>query len=127
MNDFTEDLVNGIKKALGVDKASSALDTIGNAATKVKNAFMGTSPSAPSGGGADAGMVSEANKTFADKAAKTAAPKLKAPAGAAPGKKPSFKDGTDYVPKTGDAKLHKAEAVLKKEDADKYRDAKMKN
>ncbi len=40
--------------------------------------------------------------------------------------KPSYKDGTDRVPKTGDAKLHKGEAVLKKEDADKYREAKGK-
>lgn len=38
-----------------------------------------------------------------------------------PAAKPSYKKGTDYVPKTGDAKLHEGEAVLKKEDADKYR------
>lgn len=52
--------------------------------------------------------------------------KPKAPSAATP-KKPSFKDGTDFVPKTGDAKLHKGEAVLKKEDADKFREAKMKH
>ena len=33
----------------------------------------------------------------------------------------SYKHGTDYVPKTGPAVLHKGEAVLKKEDAEKYR------
>jgi len=32
-----------------------------------------------------------------------------------------YKDGTDYVPETGPAILHKGEAVLKKEDAEKYR------
>jgi hypothetical protein len=32
-----------------------------------------------------------------------------------------YKHGTDYVPKTGPAVLHKGEAVLKKEDAEKYR------
>lgn len=41
--------------------------------------------------------------------------------------KPSYKHGTDYVPKTGDAKLHKGEAVLNKEDADKYRATKGKH
>lgn len=35
-----------------------------------------------------------------------------------------YKHGTDRVPKTGPAILHKGEAVLKKEDADKYRAAK---
>jgi hypothetical protein len=35
--------------------------------------------------------------------------------------KPSYKTGTTYVPKTGPATLHKGEAVLKKEDAEKYR------
>src|ERR1039458_2498774 len=39
----------------------------------------------------------------------------------------SFKDGTDNVMKTGPAKLHKGEAVLKKEDAEKYRSAKGKD
>lgn len=37
-----------------------------------------------------------------------------------------YKDGTDYVSKTGPAVLHKGEAVLKKEDADKLRAAKGK-
>jgi hypothetical protein len=40
---------------------------------------------------------------------------------------PSFKHGTDYVAKTGPAKLHKGEAVLNKNDADKLRDAKGSN
>lgn len=35
-----------------------------------------------------------------------------------------YKDGTDRVHSTGPAILHKGEAVLKKEDADKYRAAK---
>lgn len=35
-----------------------------------------------------------------------------------------YKNGTDRVPATGPAILHKGEAVLKKEDADKYRSAK---
>jgi hypothetical protein len=34
---------------------------------------------------------------------------------------PAYKKGTNYVPSTGLAVLHKGEAVLKKEDADKYR------
>lgn len=34
---------------------------------------------------------------------------------------PSYKKGTDRVPETGKAKIHKDEAVLKKEDANKYR------
>lgn len=34
---------------------------------------------------------------------------------------PVFHKGTDYVPKTGPAILKKGEAVLKKEDADKFR------
>lgn len=37
---------------------------------------------------------------------------------------PSYKSGTDRVPATGPAMLHKGEAVLKKEDADKLRSAK---
>lgn len=41
--------------------------------------------------------------------------------------KPSYKNGTDYVPKTGEAILHKGEAVLNKEDADKHRGNKMEN
>ncbi len=41
----------------------------------------------------------------------------------ASGKMPSYKSGTLHVPKTGPAKLHKGEAVLKKEDADKLRDS----
>jgi hypothetical protein len=40
------------------------------------------------------------------------------------GSKPSYKNGTDYVPKTGEAVLHKGEAVLNKEDADKHRERK---
>jgi hypothetical protein len=39
-------------------------------------------------------------------------------------KTPSYKDGTDYVPKTGKALLHKGEAVLNKDDASKHREAK---
>jgi len=35
--------------------------------------------------------------------------------------KPSYKTGTPYVPKTGEATLHKGEAVLSKDDADKAR------
>jgi hypothetical protein len=40
---------------------------------------------------------------------------------------PSYKHGTDYVPKTGPAHLHKGEAVLNKDDADEYRNSKGKN
>ena len=50
------------------------------------------------------------------------------PATKPPVKKPSYEKGTDYVPKTGPAVLHKGEAVLNKEDAEKHREAKnMKN
>lgn len=38
---------------------------------------------------------------------------------------PKYKKGTDYVPKTGPAILHKGEAVLNKEDAQRLRDGKM--
>jgi len=38
---------------------------------------------------------------------------------------PKYEKGTDYVPKTGPAILHKGEAVLNKEDADKHREGKM--
>jgi len=34
---------------------------------------------------------------------------------------PKYKNGTDYVPETGPAILHKGEAVLTKEEADKHR------
>lgn len=42
----------------------------------------------------------------------------------APATAPSYKKGTDRVPATGPAVLHKDEAVLNKKDADKYRTAK---
>jgi hypothetical protein len=70
--------------------------------------------------------VSDANDTFkakdaADKAAASASKPKATPQSGGSKKAPSYKKGTDYVPETGPAKLHKGEAVLKKEDADKYR------
>ena len=69
-------------------------------------------------------MVKAANDKAAADAAKEAASKPK-PKAAPKANPPSYKKGTDYVPKTGTAKLHKGEAVLPKETADKYREAKM--
>jgi hypothetical protein len=126
MSDFTEEMGKGIKKALGVDAFNSASDALSGAVGNAKS-FLTGSP-APSTG-ADPGMVQEANQSFVNKTKDTpktpAAPK--APVKTPSSKKPSYKDGTDYVPKTGDAKLHKGEAVLKKDDADKFREAKVKN
>jgi hypothetical protein len=46
------------------------------------------------------------------------------PGAGSDGKVPSYKHGTDRVPKTGIAILHKDEAVLPKEEADKHREKK---
>lgn len=54
----------------------------------------------------------------------TPAPAKPAPKPADTKPKPSYKHGTDYVPDTGPAVLHKGEAVLNRHDADKMRSAK---
>ena len=64
-------------------------------------------------------MVKAANDSFKPKPSPPT-PTVKKPA------LPSYKEGTDNVPHTGPALLHKGEAVLKKEDADKLRNVKEK-
>lgn len=59
---------------------------------------------------------------FAPSTSSTPAPKA---APSKPAKMPSYKSGTDYVPKTGPAKLHKGEAVLPKHEAAEHRKEKM--
>jgi hypothetical protein len=98
--------VQGVKDAVTLKpQRDSISDAVSNVATKVVNT----------------------GKNFVDKAKFYTSPNYnlgdKAPA---PKNQPSYKNGTDRVPKTGPAKLHKGEAVLKKEDADKYREAKGK-
>lgn len=114
MSDFVNKFGHGVEDALSLkkyrDAASNAIDS-----AKSALGFSGSKPS--SGGGADPGMVAEANKSFVDAAAK---PKP-APKPAPKPKTPSYEKGTDFVPKTGPARLHKGEAVLNKADADKHR------
>lgn len=96
----------------------------------IKGILTGNKSSSNDGtvGPGRASEVDAATKSFADQQNNPPANPKTPKAGPSKAKvKPSYKDGTDFVPKTGDAKLHKGEAVLKKEDADKYREAKVKN
>lgn len=116
--DIADDLKSTFGKALGAPfrAATQAYDTVKNA--------LGMEPK-PDTTWHD-NMVKTANEGFAKQAAANATKKQPIPAPKTPTpKKPGYKKGTDYVPKTGDAKLHKGEAVLNKDDADKYREAKM--
>jgi hypothetical protein len=96
--DSIKDQVSNVERNLSdtfhVPDISKALDTVSDTAEKAVNT----------------------GKNLVDKAKayvnKTAPP---------PAHTPSYKDGTDYVPKTGPAKLHKGEAVLNKEDAKEHR------
>ena len=106
---------------------SAPAKMIGGAVDKVKSIFSGGS-SGSSSSDTDynkayhAQMLKAANdslKAAADKS--TPAPKAATPK---KGSLPSYKTGTDNVPKTGPALLHKGEAVLPKEDAKKLRQAK---
>jgi hypothetical protein len=92
----------------------------------IKNILTGKSNSTPSQDTSwHDSQVAAANKSFVNQSNQ---PTPKTPkTGPAKSKLPKYKDGTDRVPKTGPAILHKDEAVLKKEDADKYREGKMKH
>ena len=109
--DIADDLKNTFSKVI-----ESPLRAVSNAYDTVKSG-LGLSPKTDTSWHDD--MVKNANQSFK---AKSASDAQKAPKTAP---MPSHKDGTDFVPHTGPALLHKGEAVLKKEDADKYREAKM--
>jgi hypothetical protein len=109
--DIADDLKNTFSKVI-----ESPLRAVSSAYDTVKSG-LGLAPK-PDTSWHDE-MVKKANQSFKDKAASDA---QKAPPKPA---MPSHKNGTDFVPHTGPALLHKGEAVLKKEDADKYREAKM--
>ena len=127
MGDFTENLGNGIKKALGGDAISSAAsNAISNAINKTKNLLSGGSTES------EADKQTKANNARAVQTATESFTKPKATPKsptAGPKKKgmPSYKEGTPRVPETGPAMLHKDEAVLPKHEADKYRAGKDMN
>ena len=106
-----------VKQLKDAVTAKSERDAIKNAPQRVSNAASDV-----------ATKVVNTGKNLIDRAKFYLSPNYnigdKAPDGP---HKPSYKHGTDYVPKTGDAKLHKGEAVLNKEDADKYRATKGKH
>lgn len=94
------------------DKVNSAKDTVSGLADKARAAWN-DSPlhSALSGPKQETRYIMPA----ANKPAPKAAPAKKT------AKMPSYAKGTDYVPKTGPAKLHEGEAVLPKDEAAKHR------
>src|ERR1017187_6634824 len=116
-NDIANDLGDTFSKLV-----NSPAKAVTGAVDAAKNFFNG-SPIGKAANPQDTSwhddMVRKANQTAKDNAAQ---PAPKQPVKSAGPK--SYKEGTDFVPKTGKAKLHKGEAVLKKEDADQYRAAK---
>jgi len=100
-----------------INAKNSVSDAIDKGVSRVKSAWN-SSPLH----GVLSGSAPETVYKYDEKPASKPAPKANAPTG---GKKmPSYKHGTDYVPKTGVAKLHEGEAVLPKHKAEQYRDAK---
>lgn len=137
--DTGQSIAQGLADTFSFKKQRQQLsDTIGKAKSALGMGGDSTSTSSPSSSSSSstppqtAFSVDDANKGFRDRAEKDAAKPAAKPAPKAkttpiPKPKvnaPSYKHGTDYVPKTGAANLHKGEAVLKKKDADKYREAK---
>ena len=118
-----DDLVNTLKNTF-VKPVQNVLDTVDKI---VPDSLVPKAKPAPSNPQHDQDVIN-ATHAFGMKA--FAGDKVPAKASKASPTKaqamPSHKDGTDYVTKTGPAKLHKGEAVLKKEDADKLRAAKDK-
>jgi len=115
MADIANELKDTFSKVVNapVKAVSDAVDTVKKYTGFGPKPTVESQPDKPDAGW-HSDMVNKANASFKNK-----------PTAPAPAKKPSYKHGTDFVPETGDAKLHKGEAVLKKEDADKYREAKM--
>jgi hypothetical protein len=108
--DIARNLGQGFNKVI-----SAPLNVVSDAYDSVKGALTGGSKPAPT----NSGPSLMTQNALAGRKAATPTPKPKA----TPVKKstPSYKTGTDYVPKTGPAILHKGEAVLKKSDADVHR------
>ena len=115
-NDIAHELGDTFNKVI-----SSPVDAVSGLVDKAKNFVTGNKPAQDTSWHDD--MVKKANDSFKNAPNQ---PTPKTPAPRQPALK-SFKDGTDNVTKTGPAKLHKGEAVLKKDDADKYRKAKGKD
>ena len=100
---------------------SAPVNVVKGAVDKAKG-FLGSTPIIPDKSNTSwhTDMVKQANDSFKKEPTTKPKPVTNKPL-------PSYKKGTDYVPKTGTAKLHQGEAVLKKEDSEKYRNAKDKN
>ena len=108
---------------------SAPVNAVSNAVDKAKS-FLGVpslAPSKPAASSQDTSwhddMVKKASQSLID----NPNPKPKTPAKATPKAAkniPSYEKGTDRVPKTGPAILHKDEAVLPKDEAQKHREAK---
>ena len=98
-----QDVIEAPSKA-----ASSMVDTVKNLPSTIENKVKSYLPKS-----------TKPIATWYEPDANKPAPKTPK---ASPAKKtPSYEKGTDYVPKTGTAKLHKGEAVLNKDDAETLR------
>jgi hypothetical protein len=111
-----DNLVDTLKNTF-VKPVQNVLDTVGKV---VPSSLMPKSKPAPSDPQHDQDVINATHSFGVKAGAGDKQPPVKAQT------MPSHKNGTDYVKKTGPAKLHKGEAVLKKTDADKLRAAKGK-
>lgn len=121
-NPSVDNLISSVHDALS---GKGELKGLSEAVGRAKNAIFGGSPAPAPAPKPDTSwhdqQVAAANEAFRKQSEQNAAAKAK------PATKslPKYKDGTDYVPKTGPAILHKGEAVLDKDDADEHRARKM--
>jgi hypothetical protein len=120
MSDIAEGLRDTFNKVV-----SAPVNAVSGAVDAVKKATGFGPPTTDSPSKPDnswhSDMVKQANDSFAKQQSK---PASKPNTTVKPGKTPSYKHGTDYVPKTGLAKLHKGEAVLPKDEAEQHRQEK---
>jgi hypothetical protein len=111
------DIAEGLRDSFN-NVVSAPVKAVGDMVDKVKSTF-GAKPNTDW----HSDMVKSANDSFKAGQSKSAPAQPKPAPKPAP-KVPSYKHGTDYVPKTGLAKLHKGEAVLPKDEAEQHRQEK---